>query len=105
MALKIVRQGDVLLVEVGTLPQGAVRLPIEDRRVVLALGEVTGHAHAIYEPMKAVKFEASGQTFLEVLDSCQLRHEEHAPLNLEKTIYKILIQTEYTPGGISRVQD
>ncbi len=46
--LKQYRQGDVLIEVVKTaIPKGAVELTMTDR-VVLALGEVTGHAHAIY---------------------------------------------------------
>jgi len=41
------RQGDVLLVPVAQIPDGARRVKRERGRVVLAWGEVTGHAHAI----------------------------------------------------------
>ena len=44
--LETYRQGDVLLRRVSQLPDGAVKSPKTDR-IVLAYGEVTGHAHAI----------------------------------------------------------
>ena len=42
-----IRQGDVLLVPVASLPAGCVEVPNDKGRIVLAYGEVTGHAHAI----------------------------------------------------------
>lgn len=43
----ILRQGDVLLTPVKSLPQGCTEVPLDKGRIVLAYGEVTGHAHAI----------------------------------------------------------
>lgn len=43
------RQGDVLLVRVSNLPAKATVRARENGRVILAHGEVTGHAHAITE--------------------------------------------------------
>lgn len=45
-----IRQGDVMLIPVPKLPAGCKPIqPEGGRRFVLAHGEVTGHAHAIYE--------------------------------------------------------
>jgi hypothetical protein len=45
-----IRQGDVFLIPVAKLPAGCKAIqPEGGRRFVLAHGEVTGHAHAIYE--------------------------------------------------------
>ena len=45
-----IRQGDVFLIPVAALPAGCKPMqPEGGRRFVLAHGEVTGHAHAIYE--------------------------------------------------------
>ena len=43
------RQGDVGLIPVASLPDGAKKVPRDKGRIVLAYGEVTGHAHAIYD--------------------------------------------------------
>ena len=43
------RQGDVQLQPVASLPAGCTEIPPEGNRIVLAHGEVTGHAHAIYD--------------------------------------------------------
>lgn len=44
---QIRRQGDVLLTPVSSLPAGCTEVPHDKGRIVLAYGEVTGHAHAI----------------------------------------------------------
>jgi len=45
-----IRQGDVYLIPVTALPAGCKPIqPEGGRRFVLAHGEATGHAHAIYE--------------------------------------------------------
>lgn len=41
------RQGDVLIERIDSVPDDAQPVPLEDGRIVLAHGEVTGHAHAI----------------------------------------------------------
>lgn len=43
------RQGDVQLQPVPQLPADCIEIPPEGNRIVLAHGEVTGHAHAIYD--------------------------------------------------------
>lgn len=49
--MKEIRQGDVLLRPVQSMPKGPRKAinPENGTRFVLAHGEVTGHAHAIYE--------------------------------------------------------
>ena len=74
------RQGDVLLVSVEAIPPGARPEPRE-RRIVLAEGEATGHAHAIWEP-DARTFTHDGQRYLLTRSIAQLVHEEHAPIEV-----------------------
>src|SRR5258708_33558053 len=45
--LSMYRQGDVLIVPVESIPEKLDPIDRENGRVVLAHGEVTGHAHAI----------------------------------------------------------
>lgn len=55
-----IRQGDVFLIPVAALPAGCKPIePEAGRRFVLAHGEVTGHAHAIYEYTKDAAVEAA----------------------------------------------
>lgn len=79
-----IRQGDVYLESVADIPSGAVEVPIDEvRGVVLAEGEVTGHAHRIprrYAAGKAAAFRTEENVrFMRVTApiSVPFRHEEH----------------------------
>ena len=89
------RQGDVLLVAVEAIPEGAT---VERRsgRIILAEGEVTGHAHAIAEPDAKV-FTHAGQRYLLTRSIAQLVHEEHAAIEVPEGAWHIVIQREYQP--------
>lgn len=100
------RQGDVFLVRVSNLPAGATLVPRDDKgRVVLAVGEATGHAHAIAAPGVDL-FEAAGRTYLSVGGDCvTLLHEEHLPISIPPGDFEVIRQVEYTPAAIRRVMD
>lgn len=98
------RQGDVLLKPVNEIPVGAVEAAPDGDRVVLAYGEVTGHAHAI-EAMLATILKHGGKEYLRVLPGAFLRHEEHAPIEIEPGAYEIVHQREYEPQSWRRVVD
>jgi hypothetical protein len=97
------RQGDVFLVKVDQLPPEAVKQE-SDGRVVLAYGEVTGHAHAISAAC-ATLYEHGQETILEVFEPTKLEHEEHSAIALEPGYYRVVRQQEYSPGTIRRVAD
>lgn len=107
----IFRQGDVLLVAVAAIPEGAKDVTT-DGRIVLAEGEMTGHAHAVYEPItkdrprgKARMWDAGAERFLQVVEKTALKHEEHAPVELPPGVYRIQHQREYSPEEVRRVAD
>lgn len=108
MKTKSYRQGDVLIRKVESLPKGATE--VENKgRVVLAYGEVTGHAHAI-APGQACEFtmaDAAGavRRFLKVFTKAEVKHEEHATIPLSKGVYEIVQQREYSPEEIRNVAD
>lgn len=98
------RQGDVLLVPVWEIPPDALAIPAVGGRVILALGESTGHAHAV--DARDADFLRSGEErYLHVRANTALRHEEHAAIPLPKGIYRVVYQREYRPGEIRRVLD
>ncbi|HEY3873038.1 MAG TPA: hypothetical protein VGM10_32070 [Actinocrinis sp.] len=112
------RQGDVLIVPVaGPVDEAppAVAAAIAGiapaqrdarGRMVLALGEVTGHAHAVvgkgalypsiaeFEPMH-----------LHLPHGGRVVHEEHAAFTLPAGWYKVVRQREYEPGSLRMVAD
>ncbi len=95
------RQGDVLLVAVDALPEQAEPEP-RGGRIVLAEGEVTGHAHAV-EERDARAFTHEGQRYLLTKSKAQLIHEEHAPIEVPPGAYRVVIQREYEPDPVRSV--
>lgn len=98
------RQGDVLLMKVERLPEEAVLMESEKHRVVLAYGEVTGHAHAISTDVASI-YSHNNERFLHVTPGAELVHEEHSTIILEPGVYKVVQQREYTPQELRYVRD
>ncbi|MED7955192.1 hypothetical protein [Streptomyces sp. BE303] len=106
------RQGDVLivLVEESAVPTRVGSLAPQPRdargRLVLALGEVTGHAHAVVGPGE-LRREAGpfGAAWLHLVEGGRVVHEEHAAIPLPKGWYRVVRQREYVPGSVRVVAD
>lgn len=102
---KLYAQGDVLLVPVASIPEGALAVSREAGRLVLAHGEVTGHAHAITS-LKARLMRFQDQTFLDVGSRvATLKHEEHGAIDIPRGTYRVIKQREYQFGQAQRVAD
>jgi hypothetical protein len=101
------RQGDVLLIAVDALPEARLTLvPREDDRVVLAHGELTGHAHALFDPGAALfRREGTDEHFLRLDRESTLSHEEHDPIVLREGVYRVIRQREYRPDGVIPIGD
>ncbi|MER0246404.1 hypothetical protein AAHZ94_31410 [Streptomyces sp. HSW2009] len=106
------RQGDVLIVPVAEedLPAGVRALPEQPRdgrgRLVLALGEVTGHAHAVVGPGTLVREPGlAGVGYLHLPEGGRVVHEEHAAIPLPKGWHRVVRQREYVPGAVRVVAD
>lgn len=94
------RQGDVLITEVSEIPPGLK----QTKKVVLALGEATGHHHSILTG--AVGYGEELAEFFEVTqENVQLIHQEHNPIDLGKKKYRTIRQFEYSPKELVKVQD
>lgn len=111
---RVFRQGDVLLQFVDELPKGARDITPEDR-IVLAYGEVTGHAHAVYPEVEVIDgketkklpaklWDAGAERFIQVMEKTALKHEEHAPIPLDPGVYKVIRQREYDPEEAARAR-
>lgn len=103
------RQGDVLLVRVDALPPDAAACKVEGD-VILAYGEVTGHAHrlapATVKPFaKGGVWSPTAERFIQALEGAQLTHEEHATIPLPAGVYRVVQQREYSPEEIRNVAD
>jgi hypothetical protein len=104
---EIYRQGDVLLVRVRSRPGGRKKIRREGGRIVLAEGEVTGHAHAIADRGAELTETAEGRRFLRVLreGGVRLTHEEHHTVTLPRGTYEVRRQREYAPEAPRVVSD
>jgi hypothetical protein len=106
------RQGDVLLVPIdaGVLPDAVVPLARDARgRLVLALGEVSGHAHVVGAPDADLLADAAelDRRFLQIVTEAVLTHEEHDAIPLPPGLYRVVRQREYELGatGSRAVED
>ena len=99
------RQGDVFIERVDALPTTTTPKPRDRGRVVLAYGEVTGHAHAIDSALAELFEEQDGTLYLRASGAVDLVHEEHSTIALAPGVYRITHQREYSPEAIRRVAD
>ncbi len=132
------RQGDVLIIRISDGKDQrkevdmskCMEVPREDGAVVLAHGEVTGHAHRIMDPgchlyvdegnrltgedaMGIVTRLGGGAVGLPEPDRLLvvegapvvLKHEEHSPIELAPGQYVVRRQREYDPEALRAVED
>ena len=99
------RQGDVLIHAVANIPATAQPYKLDRNRIVLAYGEVTGHAHAIEDLGAVEAFEDNGKVYLRIKGDAAVKHEEHGAIHLPVGLYRVTIQREYSPEAIRNVQD
>ena len=117
---KQVRQGDVLLEPVGVAPKNLK--PVKSgTMVVIAFGEVTGHAHRL-ELLDAPEAERDGveipqkdwikelqdeanNRYFEVTRAATVWHEDHGYVTLAPGMYRYVPQVEGSPEGERQVLD
>lgn len=114
------RQGDIIIERVSELPKDLKPRELENGRLILAHGEVTGHAHEV-TPVKLVSqhdinealrllgdgdgAEVMTQAALIVKKGVAVIHDEHARIELPPGKYIVRRQREYTPEAIRNVAD
>lgn len=110
------RQGDIMLQRIEPedaavdydLDEGS-EIARENGKLVIALGEVTGHSHVVEMP--AVKMIAAPNRndkqkqkeldrFLISEQPFAMTHDEHAAVHVPAGLYRIVRQQEYAPGTI-----
>lgn len=107
-----IRQGDVLVKRIQPI-NISTEAPRENDKIVLAHGEVTGHAHAIAaRGRKSTESTVTRQdaplvvSTLEIAEAlAELQHEEHATAKLEQGHFEVIRQREYSPAAIRNVAD
>lgn len=98
------RQGDVSVRRIHA-PMRPLEIKRQDNgRVVLAYGELTGHAHVLDRPENVTLMEdKKGNLFLSVRQEAAVVHEEHSPITLPPGDYEVVTQREYVPGPVREV--
>ena len=74
-------------------------------RVILALGEATGHAHEIDEADADAWKIGTDTVAVVVKRKTSAKHQEHGPIPLRRKPHRIIRQREYHPVAIRRVAD
>jgi hypothetical protein len=104
---KLYRQGDVIIQRIISIP--ATAKPVNKQghnRIILALGEATGHHHSLDIDSADWWKSADGQEqFISVPETASVTHQEHSSIALPLGKYRVVIQREYHPKEIRRVQD
>ncbi len=108
--MKIVfRQGDVCLIAVDAIPKDAKKQPAKGKKVILALGEATGHHHR-FEFLDTshnvtLYVAEGGARYVHVTSAAELLHEEHSTVQVPAGKYQLPQQVEYHPAALRNVQD
>lgn len=119
--MKHFRQGDVLILEVSSIPTKAEDKTPKGASVILAYGEVTGHCHQIQESHGVRIFEHEGSRWIRVPKGGKgpLMHEEHGTIpfggvgkgkkgelvEVPTGDYEVVIQKEYIARELRNVAD
>jgi hypothetical protein len=107
--MSIIRQGDVALMRVKSIPSDAIEQPASGSKVILALGEATGHHHRFefLDQTQNVKLYVAhgGARYLSVSAPSDLLHEEHSTARIPVGKWLLPQQVEYTPKELVRVAD
>ena len=80
------------------IPAGFAPVKPDDRGVVLAEGELSGHAHRILDATSAQLHRKAGNDFavMEVFTKAPLQHEEHHDIPFDPERYGVTIKRQYS---------
>src|SRR5687767_14754997 len=108
--MKAYRQGDVSIMAVKAMPKQARK--VSKGELILARGELTGHAHRIVEGQASLHQLGTALYLSVVSRFAKLSHEEHEDIRLPKGEYEIRRQREFdwtktgrSQGGLRYVED
>lgn len=103
-------QGDCLITKISKLPDGLETVKAENGFHIIAHSE-SGHNHVVLERSAQLLIDKTNAfiAYLNVLEPCEIEHlrshDTHKPIALDKGIYEIRRQREYTPQGFRKAQD
>ncbi len=103
-------QGDLLLIRVDALPDG-LELATPEKGFHIVAHSESGHCHVVAERSAQLMIDKTNSfiAYLNVLEPCEVEHlrefDTHRSLVLDKGVYEVRRQREYSPEGLRRVQD
>lgn len=103
-------QGDMLLIKRDKLPDNIQGANPENGYHIVAHSE-TGHNHVIDANKAQLLIDKTNAfiAYLNVLEPCEIEHlrsnDTHESIRVDKGVYEIRRQREYTPEGYRRAQD
>ena len=110
-----IRQGDVFLVRLDSEPQNIEPAPRDQRGLVLAEGETSGHHHALFgDGTKLFRYKNTGGLVARIGDAGAMMRvvgggsggvDRHAPVDVPPGIYEVRIQRHYWQGYSQQVED
>lgn len=103
-----VRQGDILILPVKSIPPTATQAAPTNGRLVVALGEATGHHHSFHHRPGITMFRddgAGGALYLKTTEPVPLEHQEHTALVIQPGTYRVVNQRVAVSGLVRRVVD
>lgn len=99
------QQGDVLLFQVNSLPNGKKKLLAKDKIVVME-GEATGHCHTI-NSVGSKFWEIDSVQYLKLDEPTDIVHQEHGPITVDEGIWMIgrVREHDYFSKMVAPVKD
>ncbi len=107
---KCAAQGDCLITRIDKLPNGLELDKVVNGNFVVAHSE-TGHSHVVKERSAQLMIDKTNSfiAYLNVLEPCEIEHlrehDTHESISLDKGVYEVRRQREYTPEGFRKAQD
>lgn len=115
MNIRPVRQGDVLLIPIAVDIRKLENAPKDERGLVLAEGETSGHYHAIFgKKARLMRFRDANERVVAIVDGGgEVRVvgggsggvDRHTPIKLASGRYEVRVQRSYEAGMSRRVED
>lgn len=106
---KMAAQGDMLITKIDKLPEGLIKQKNDGDHVITH--SETGHNHVMSSSTVDLYNSANDAfiAFIVVKEPTELRHlrgfDTHEPVKVDKGIFRINRQREYTPEGFRRAID
>jgi hypothetical protein len=105
----VVRQGDVLIERIDSIPTEAKPVKVKGSRIILVREEATGHHHSV--PSRGVQLlerpttTEADEKFLRIMEKSGvgLEHQEHATITIPPGDYKVSRQREFTSADMAPV--